>query len=482
MHRLTSLRKLSFSATAWALIALTAVTLGPLVANPVASGATTTTTVSPSLPIVSDGAGRGYIYGVSCPSATTCVAVGDDATNQSVTTSGTLSGGVWTWTTEVAVTSDSSGRGYLYAVSCPSATNCVAVGYDGNHQSVTTSGTLSGGTWTWSPEVAITPDSSGRGYLYGVSCASATNCVAVGYDGNEQPVTTTGTYSGGTWTWSPEVAITSDSSGYGYLYGVSCATATNCVAVGYDNNDQPVTSTGTLVGSTWTWSTEAPAASDSSGRGYLYAVSCANATTCVAVGYDRNDQAVTTTGTYSGGTWTWGAEAPAASDSTGYGYLHGVSCASATTCVAVGHDGSDQGIYNVITVPGSTSLAPPLLTSFAATSGYGSLSLSWNASAGATSYVCTLLYGFNLPSSFTVVTTSTSCYFAGLDPNTAYGIAVVAQNSSGTSSSVEAFAVTYPSANAKRHSIICISTHPPRRVRRVTAVNPRCPSGFAPRH
>ena len=105
------------------------------------------------------------------------------------------------------------------------------------------------------------PLSSGES-VRGVSCASATVCVAVGDAGTIRT-----TADGGT-TWTARTSGTPNA-----LRGVSCASATACVAVG---------ASGTILassdgGSSWTRQT--------SGTGnILRRVSCPSATACVAVG------------------------------------------------------------------------------------------------------------------------------------------------------------------------------------------------------
>ena len=311
------------------------------------------------------GNGYGELTAISCPSATSCVAVGFNSNRNNITIAGTLSGGTWTWSAESLVPGQSS-QGELTGVSCPSATTCVAVGYESSnntYQSVATVGTLSGGTWTWTTQSVVTPDATGYGQLNAVSCPSATSCVAVGYDGSlqngsNQSVTTVATLSGGLWTWSAESPVTADSSGAGYLTGVSCSTATTCVAVGYDAGAQSVTTSGTLSGGSWTWTADFTITPDSSGNGDLYGVSCSTSTTCVAVGQDPNDP-IATVGTLSGGTWTWSAASSAVGDpTTGTGYDRGVSCASATTCVGAGYDSAFLGVVNVIALPQGPVTAP----------------------------------------------------------------------------------------------------------------------------
>lgn len=109
------------------------------------------------------------------------------------------------------------------------------------------------------------------------------------------------------------------------------------------------------------------------------------------------------------------------------------------------------------------------------------LSASWTATPGATSYTCRLMYAFQTPSTFTTQTTSTTCYFLGLSPTTAYGIGVTANNGLASSAMTVVFP---PLAKAKtvstgptKKTITCVRIKG-KGIRRVTAVNPHCPPGF----
>ena len=116
------------------------------------------------------------------------------------------------------------------------------------------------------------------------------------------------------------------------------------------------------------------------------------------------------------------------------------------------------------------------------------LTANWSASPTATSYTCTLMFGFSNPSSFTLNATQTSCTFSGLDPTTSYGIQVVANLNGLSSTSVIAFATPPalpkpPVVPPKHHhhhrphlrSILCAKgSH---RLRIIT-VNPHCPAGW----
>jgi hypothetical protein len=142
-----------------------------------------------------------HLHGVSCASTTSCLAVGEyqdtSVGYDPLIETGTLSGGSWTWRAATALTSGltptpaTKPKVFLEAASCPSTTSCLAVGkYQdtslGDDDPLIETGTLSGGRWSWSAAVAptkgLTPAPYAPPYtvLSGISCASATSCAAGG--------------------------------------------------------------------------------------------------------------------------------------------------------------------------------------------------------------------------------------------------------------------------------------------------------------
>ncbi len=100
-----------------------------------------------------------------------------------------------------------------------------------------------------------------------------------------------------------------------------------------------------------------------------------------------------------------------------------------------------------------------------------SVTATW-LGTGATSYRCTLMYGFSDPSPFTVTTPSTSCTFTNLALGQPFGISVVAINGS----SVSRASVTF--ATPAKFTITCVRAG---HVRHVTGTDPRCPGGWRQR-
>jgi hypothetical protein len=292
------------------------------------------------------------LQSVSCPAADSCTAVGDseDPSRGALTLAERWDGSAWTITASV----DPAGNfdNFLFGVSCTSATSCVAVGGWRTIENVYGLVELWNGA-SWTATAAPSPDGAVNSVLNAVSCTTATACTAVGnYDtstGMNLPLVER--WDGATWTVE-SVPNPVDSVG-SFLYGVSCPTTTSCVAVGqYFTSDGDPTSgpaAGQVLTETWdgtTWTQHPVPNLDAYVISGFNSVSCTSAVACVAVGADTtpaNPDALrpTLAGTWDGTTWTV-QTVPAPADFTD-GQLLSVSCSTATACMAVGSSFADAG-------------------------------------------------------------------------------------------------------------------------------------------
>ncbi|HEY4990616.1 MAG TPA: hypothetical protein VII33_00865, partial [Nakamurella sp.] len=280
---------------------------------------------------------------VDCSGATSCTAVGGSS-------AATLAAGQWTGSTPPAP--GGGGSLSLAALSCSSPTACVAVGTyrDASGAFKLLAETLAGTTWT----AATLPAPTGVGVvdLAGVSCPSATACTAVGHivDSAEAAHPFIERLSGT--AWSGTVLGVPAGASSAWLTAVSCPAATNCTAVGYysraaDSTTHPLAER--LSGTTWTANTTIPEPAGGV-RTVLNSVTCPTATTCIAVGGQQVSDATPFTSvveTSSGTTWELSLPPNA-------GELHGVSCGTAATWLAVGTTASDSlsgGTWNHPQIP-----------------------------------------------------------------------------------------------------------------------------------
>lgn len=183
-----------------------------------------------------------------------------------------------TWTVQPTPTPAQGVDGLLLAVSCVSSSDCTAVGgYTSNAGPVTLAEHWDGTSWA----VQATPNPTGASFstLEGVSCPSASDCTAVGeYDSNHgSSLPLAEHWDGSTWTVqdTPEPAAT-------ILNGVSCTSAASCTAVGFSGSVvAPVAAAERFAGGAWhREATASPAANE-----VLAGVSCVSASICTAAGY-----------------------------------------------------------------------------------------------------------------------------------------------------------------------------------------------------
>jgi hypothetical protein len=112
---------------------------------------------------------------VSCLSPTACTAVGRFA---DLTVAEHWNGQHWAIQ---STPNPSTNESVLFGVSCPSAAACIAVGtqYDTGTDTTTSLAEGYDGT-TWTAQTTPGPPKDGSAYLFGVSCPSASDCFAVG--------------------------------------------------------------------------------------------------------------------------------------------------------------------------------------------------------------------------------------------------------------------------------------------------------------
>jgi hypothetical protein len=269
------------------------------------------------------------LRGVSCVSATACVAVGASSPYDAGGFGQTLiernSGGLWQIVTSPNITGSSSA---LFAVSCANSATCVAVGEDVARSAIIEE--LSGGTWA----IASTPIPSGAvaTALNAVSCPDTETCFASGLsiDSSGHYSTYVVKRSGG--TWSLESTPNPVGERYVHLSGISCATPTDCVTVGdvYDASKSHAL-VEELSGGTWTVMSTPPFHRATSP---VFGISCPTASSCVLVGYSRTRVGnVPVVEVMAAGAWKL-VHPP---HPTAGAIFAGVSCLSAATCVAVGY-------------------------------------------------------------------------------------------------------------------------------------------------
>jgi hypothetical protein len=299
------------------------------------------------VPSPNRGAGDNVLTGIACPRATSCMAVGWDQDPADGPLVESWDGASWTLA-QIPLTNPVATQAVtLASVSCPAPGRCVAVGgYDPDGQPIHNLA-LRRSAAGWSFARLPSPGTKTND-VTAVSCADVRHCMAVGEHSDRTrtwaTVTLALSMSGTTWrvTRTPN-PTPADASGipYNHLAGVSCPTATRCVAVGkYHSN--VTADLQTLVeswnGHRWTRvrSPDKPQGANNDSR--LYAVSCASTVACAAVGsYAPNNPSQTLVEAWNGSRWVIRPSADAKPNGIiTTNQLYGVSCPSPFACVATG--------------------------------------------------------------------------------------------------------------------------------------------------
>jgi hypothetical protein len=292
-----------------------------------------------------------YLVGISCPSRTTCVAVGT-----LIDHTGELRPlvEVWDgrgWKAQSAPVPAGARGGSLRAVSCRSIEECSAVGslVDRAHHQVALVERLDRSQW--SVQAITTPRGAQQSWLSGISCASGTACMAVGFASEGGPLIE---------RWDGNAWSIQRAAGGGILGDVSCASATACTAVG-SRTYHPLAER--WNGSSWSiQGTARPAqpiatsAIDSVLSG-LSTVSCSASGSCSAIGSADlycgpshpcpHPVTAMLAESWDGGRWTLttpSAPAGNAADDSVAPTLSGVSCVAAGGCIAVGQYNTVAGV------------------------------------------------------------------------------------------------------------------------------------------
>jgi len=251
-----------------------------------AASATPVWSVSPSPNAPASTANE--LTGVSCPSTTSCFAVGSYIT--ALFTTKTL---VERWNENSwGVMKSPNPPGFtfasLLAVSCPSATSCFAVGSDTKRGTGQTLIEHWNGT-SWKVMSSPSPGALGGGSigLTAVSCPSVTSCMAVGESGftgfRRSGKILVEHWNGNHWSVMP--TRNPPRSTYAYLAGVACPSTKSCFAIGDSDNSLMEDSGKTLI-EHWNgrggWSIMTGTANPGT-YASLLAVSCPSTTSCEVV-------------------------------------------------------------------------------------------------------------------------------------------------------------------------------------------------------
>ncbi len=245
-------------------------------------------------------------------------------------------------------------EGVLWGISCFSSTFCAAGGDFFNGSIWGAAGDeWNGSSWSVASVEANPGDKNGD--LRSVYCYSATRCWGVGaygLSGNGHTLVENRSKEG-VWTrvTSPDPSGKSGNSAP-ELLGISCKTEEEeqiCIATGHHLN---TAGNGGIIAEEWTgasWKVLSPPENPGGQKnGILWSVSCTSHTACRAVGGWGTEAGVGVAGEefWNGKEWK-AATTPEPAGAT-FGALTGISCASTTSCMAVGDYKNSLGKATVL--------------------------------------------------------------------------------------------------------------------------------------
>jgi len=284
--------------------------------------------------------------GVACASPNQCIGVGDVASSVKSGVAAPLN----------PATGDLSiGRslqligssGFLNGVSCPSGSACLAVGENPDE--------TKGIAVPLNPDTATVRGGqelhviSGI-VMAGVACASRKECLAVGHDSSGSGVTAALNPTTGAILRGQSVQNIPGTGGVG-LEGVACPSANSCVAVG-ENSGRSAGVAVALNPATGAIR-RGQRIQDVTRKGILLDVACPSTTVCLAVGWGASKPSVAVpidprTGALSKGQSDRSISARAA-------MLTAVSCPSISLCLAVGNDSGDPSVGQAVPIDPKTA-------------------------------------------------------------------------------------------------------------------------------
>ena len=290
------------------------------------------------------GATAAFLEGVACKSDG-CIAVGYyRKSNHDYPLSMFWTGNSWTLGAHQPALPSGGANDFPLWVSCAGTVkSCVTVGQyvptSNSNDSVAFAEFWNGSSWKVSkPPTPTTPWS----ILDTVSCVSATYCLAGGsyVAGSGEPLLAD-LWTGSSWHQVSVAQPTPQSGWFNNIEALSCSSTTNCTAVGdiiqVQSNNTLTLHTFAEVHTASGWSlTSVPMPSGQ--QGFLKGMSCVSATYCLAVGgvgpYTSTDnQGHAASAVWNGSAWTVKVVTPP----SGQGSLFaGTECLSAANCVAVG--------------------------------------------------------------------------------------------------------------------------------------------------
>jgi len=283
---------------------------------------------------------------VACASASRCIGVGNVASSATLGGVASLNPASGDFSTGQSLQLIGS-SGFLNGVSCPSGSACLAVGDNRND--------TRGIAVPLNPDTAMVrsgeePHAVSGIFMSGVACASRNRCLAVGHDASGSGVVVALSPATGAILRGQRVQTIPGTGGVG-LEGVACPSANLCVAVGENAGRSggvavPLNpGTGSIR--------QGQRVQSVTHKGILLALACPRATVCLAVGWGASQPSVAVSIDPRTGAVSKGQSDR--SISAGAAMLTAVSCPSISLCLAVGNDAGDPSVGQAVPIDPTTA-------------------------------------------------------------------------------------------------------------------------------
>jgi hypothetical protein len=284
--------------------------------------------------------------GVACASASQCIGVGNVAPgviSGAAASLSPVSGDLSTGQSPQLIRSS----GFLNGVSCPSRSVCLAVGENPDE--------TRGIAVPLNPDTAMVRSGQELHIISGifmssVACASRKQCLAVGHDSSGSGVVVALSPATGAILRGQRVQTITGTGGVG-LDGVACPLANLCVAVG-ENSGRSAGVAVPLNPATGAIR-RGQSVQNVTHKGILLDLACPSTTVCLAVGWGASQRSVAVpidprTGALSRGQSDRSVSRRAA-------MLTAVSCSSISLCLAVGNDTGDPSVGQAVPINPTTA-------------------------------------------------------------------------------------------------------------------------------
>ena len=339
--------------------------------------------------------GGAVLREVSCLSSASCIAVGSLATPAPILAEEeatlALSWNGTSWTLQSSPNAGGSAFSSFNAISCAATTACTAVGSTrpgGKYTFATLAARWNGSAY--SLQTPVNPQPQQQSELVDVSCPTTNTCVGLGND-YYRGRGFLESWKNGSWSLVHTYA--------GTMKAIACPTSTWCMSVARNDDDAWRVKSIEFFGEYWDIETLSPPVPQGGSELRINDVSCTSESACTMVGRYYSGGYKPYVARWNGTSWSQ-QSAPLPSEGTAAEALLAVSCASSTSCLAVGKaankpfaerwNGSE---WSLSSVPNPTGAADASLQGISCTASNACIAVGSYAKSGASQR--TLAASFN---------------------------------------------------------------------------------------